>query len=100
MITAEFVTGFTAFEVSGHAGFADAGSDIVCAAVTSCAQFAANTITDVIHAQATVRAANNRMSFALTEENKSAAQLVEGLYHHLSALSEEYPENVRVIYKD
>ena len=30
----------SAFEFSGHSGFAEAGSDIVCAAVSTAAQFA------------------------------------------------------------
>ena len=42
------------FEISGHAGSGDVGSDIVCAAVSSAAYLAANTITDVIQAEAQV----------------------------------------------
>ena len=49
MIRAEFrkdgdrLSGFT---ISGHSGFADAGKDIVCAAVSSASQLVCNTITD------------------------------------------------------
>lgn len=45
------------FTVSGHAGFADKGSDIVCAAVTTAAMTAVNGLTDVagIEAEPVVR---------------------------------------------
>ena len=37
----------TRFTVNGHAGFAESGSDIVCAAVTTTAMTAVNGLTDV-----------------------------------------------------
>ena len=40
------------FCISGHAGAGSAGRDIVCAAVSSAAYMAANTLTDVIGAGA------------------------------------------------
>ena len=42
------------FTVSGHAGYAEAGSDIVCAAATSAVQLVCNTITDVLCEEAQV----------------------------------------------
>ena len=38
----------TGFDISGHAMFAESGSDIVCASVSSAAYMAANTVTAVI----------------------------------------------------
>ena len=40
------------FSVSGHAGYADSGKDIVCAAVSSAVQLTANGITVVLHCPA------------------------------------------------
>ena len=39
------ITGFT---VSGHSGYAEAGADIVCAAVSTAVQFASITIEEVL----------------------------------------------------
>ena len=49
MITAQFQKSgqkFKAFSIEGHAGYADAGRDIVCASVTSAVQLTANAITE------------------------------------------------------
>ena len=48
MIYAEFFTRqekLYGFKISGHAGYADKGEDIVCASVSSAVQLVANTIT-------------------------------------------------------
>lgn len=42
------------FRISGHSGFAESGSDIVCASISSAAYMAANTITDIINISAEV----------------------------------------------
>ena len=44
------------FSIDGHAGFGEAGTDIVCAAVSSAAYMTVNTITEVLHADAHVSA--------------------------------------------
>ena len=45
----------TGFSVSGHSGYAEAGSDIVCAAVSAVVTMAEATINDVLGAKAKVR---------------------------------------------
>ena len=42
MIRAVFAHDFSGFSLSGHAGYADAGEDIVCAAVSAMANLAVN----------------------------------------------------------
>ena len=36
------------FEISGHSGYAEQGSDIICASVSSAAYMAVNTVTEII----------------------------------------------------
>ena len=38
----------TGFCCSGHSGYAEAGADIICAAVSTAVTFAADTITEVL----------------------------------------------------
>ena len=45
----------TGFSVSGHSGYAEAGKDIVCAAVSAIVTMAEATINDVCGAKAKVR---------------------------------------------
>ena len=36
------------FEMSGHSGYGEEGSDIICSAVSSCAYMTANTLTEIL----------------------------------------------------
>ena len=81
----------TGFDISGHAMFAENGSDIVCASVSSAAYMAANTVTEIIGAAAEV-------SFLLKEDNEAAFAVLDGLRLHLTELSKQYPKNIKIIY--
>lgn len=83
------------FAVSGHAGFAEAGSDIVCAAVTSAVQLVCNTITDVLCEEAQVAVEEDRITLRLDDGACAAQGLLEGLYLHLQILQEQYPGHVK-----
>ena len=53
------------FEITGHAG-GNAGSDIVCAAVSSAVYMAANTVTDVINVHAGISEQDGHFRFSVT----------------------------------
>ena len=78
--------------------FAPEGQDIVCAAVSSAALMAANTITDVIGAPAKAEAESGSMFFYLNETNEKTEAVLRGLELHLTELSKQYPLNIKVIY--
>ena len=86
------------FEISGHAMYAESGSDIVCASVSSAAYMAANTITDVIGADADAVAGDGTMSVTLNQPNEQAQAVLRGLELHLTELSKQYPQNIKLIY--
>ena len=100
MIRAKFFSKaghLTGFSVSGHAGYADAGEDIVCAAVSSAVQLTANGITEVLGLQARVRAEDDTVSLRLDDSaNREAEAFLKALQLHLSVLSEDYPKNVKL----
>lgn len=83
------------FTVKGHAGFAEAGNDIVCAAVSSAAYMAANTITEIlcVAAEAQVKDGYLRFSFS---GSKAASDVVRGLKLHLEELASQYPDRIKV----
>lgn len=96
MISVRFF-GHGGFEVRGHALAAPSGSDIVCSAVSSAAVLTANTITEVLRAQALV-SDENGLSLSLTQPCPEAENLIAGLELHLRGLAKQYPDNIRIIY--
>lgn len=101
MITVHFgrsSQGLVAFSISGHAGYADAGQDIVCASVTSAVQLTANAITEQFGVNAKVTVDENKISLRLPTGAKKGAQLLlEALFEHLTVLSEDYKNTIQII---
>ncbi len=86
------------FVCKGHAGFAEHGQDIVCAAVSSAAYLAANTATDSFGAKADISVEEGFMSLLLSEENAQAEKVLQGLEAHITQLAKDYPRSIKVIY--
>ena len=101
MIRAEFFSrhgGLVGFCISGHAGSGETGHDIVCAAVSSAAYLTANTITDVIGANAAVCIKGGRMSLQISEHDiVPCRDLLKGFQIHMVSLSKQYPKNISLI---
>ena len=85
------------FTLSGHAGYADAGADIVCAAVSAMANLVCNAA-EAFGAEAEVRAEEEgaRLSYRLTERCEEAEKLLAVFREELRALESQYPENIQV----
>ena len=84
------------FEIKGHSGYAESGSDIVCAAVSSAAYMTANTITDVICSKADVKCDEGYLFLKLLEKDETSFKVLEGFKMHIDALSKQYPKNIRI----
>ena len=92
------------FEVQGHSGFADEGSDIVCAAITSAVRLCECAINDVLGLEASVKVRQKDATISLKlpgglgQTNESTCQTVlTALMVYLAELHEEYPENISVL---
>ena len=100
MIRAEFFSQagrLTGFTVSGHAGYADAGEDIVCAAVSSAVQLTANGITEVLGMKARVTAKGDTVSLKMDSlPSEDVEAFLKALRLHLEVLAEDYPKNVKL----
>ena len=55
----------TGFEARGHSGYAEAGADIVCAAVTSAIRLVEATVNDVLGLAASVKVREQDASISL-----------------------------------
>lgn len=88
----------TGFKICGHTGFSECGSDIVCAALSSASYMTANTITDVLHVDADIKADDDGyMELKLTSKQAALCQdILRGLKLHLFGLSEQYNKFINV----
>ena len=91
----------TGFSVSGHSGYAEAGSDIVCAAVSAVVTMAEATINDVCGAKAKVRVKDDQARITLTlpascDEEESVQAVLSGMMLTLISLREDYPDYIEV----
>ena len=83
------------FRIAGHSGSSEAGTDIVCAAVSSAAYLTANTVTDILHVSAKVSVKDGSMVLHVPEKDTAACSaLLLGFRLHMSALQQQYPENI------
>ena len=92
----------TGFCVSGHSGYAEAGSDIVCAAVSAVVTMTEATINDVCGAKAKVRVKDENARVTLTlpascDEEETVQAVLAGMLLTLCSLRDEYPDYIEVL---
>ncbi len=105
MIKAEFFTTafgeLLGFSMKGHSGSAQAGYDIVCAAVSSAAYMTVNTVTDVLNVDARVVVDDGFLRIRVQEKDaRSCRSIFAGFKLHMLGLEEQYPNNIEVSYTE
>ena len=90
--------GLYGFSVSGHSSTDcdDEVGKIVCAAVSSAAYMAANTIIEIIGDQYEADVSDAKMLFKVKNPSDKTLAVLEGLKLHLSELSNQYGNNIRL----
>ena len=92
----------TGFSISGHSGYAEAGSDIVCAAISAVVTMAEATINDVCGAKAKVRVREENASIRLTlpascDEEEAVQAVLAGMMLTLISMRDDYPDYIEVL---
>ena len=92
----------TGFSISDHSGYAEAGQDIVCAAISAVVTMAEATINDVCGAKAKVRVKDEQARITLTlpascDEEESVQAVLSGMMLTLISLREDYPDYIEVL---
>ena len=92
----------TGFCVSGHSGYAEEGSDIVCSAVSTAVTFAETTLNDVLGARAKVRVNEEEARVTLTlpnscEEEDAVQAVLTGMMLTLCSLRDDYSDYIEVL---
>lgn len=83
------------FTIKGHSGYAEEGSDIICASVSSAAYLTANTLSEVFGKEITAKVKDGYMAFSVAAD-ETACGIVKGLKLHLEQLAEDYPDFIKI----
>ena len=85
------------FHVNGHAGLAEEGFDVACAAVSSAVMMTCNTVTDVFKIDAKVDVDENDILLKLVkDENGDGDRLLLGLMLQLDLIGQEFPGSIKI----
>ena len=86
------------FRVCGHSGYAEAGQDIVCAAVSAMTMYTVNLLTEELGLPCALDVDEESVTIALSLEQASelGSRILAAFRRELLALAEEYPQNILV----
>ena len=87
------------FSLSGHgtADCDDLEGRLVCSAVSSAFYMAANTLTEIVGAKASINDDGDVLNFELSSKIPESQVVLKGFKLHLTELSREYPQNIEII---
>ena len=87
------------FDVSGHSGYADSGSDIVCAAITSSVSLVETILNDSFDAGADVEVnpKTARITLRLSKSCDKCHSVLKAFEMHMRSISEEYPKYIKIL---
>ena len=92
------------FQVEGHSGLAEAGEDVLCAAITSAVRLTECAVNDVLGLEAAVKVSQKDAAISLRLPNKLEGEanavcqtLLTALMLYFVQLQEEYPQHIIVM---
>ena len=83
-------------EISGHAGYAEPGKDIVCAAVTALTQTLIQSIDDLTDDKIEYEISPGRVDIKYGNLLEKSKTLVDSFFVGICLIAEEFPEYVKV----
>lgn len=88
----------TGFCVRGHSGFANAGSDIVCAAVSAMTSLTVNLLTETFGVECDLKVDGGKadISLGLKRPSDVGGKVIAAFRAEMARLAEEYPQNILV----
>ena len=92
----------SSFFATGHAGWAESGEDVVCAAVSAILQAAWLGLSEIAHIDVTAARENGRLELAWPDAvraDPAVAAIVETAALSVERIAAQYPEHVRVIHE-
>ncbi|MDE5556703.1 MAG: ribosomal-processing cysteine protease Prp [Ruminococcus sp.] len=98
MVHAEFYQSdglFKGFDISGHAGYAEYGSDVVCASISSAVQFAVNILAK-FDCEPEMYMESNLISCRIIASEDTAHAVLEVFRNHLVSILDEFPDTIEI----
>ena len=100
------VFGYSEFVISGHSGYSDEGSDIVCAYISSACELIMSILIDELHIEAETdidsESAFIRLSIPHSEHNICVASVIkiclEGFANQMKEFSGQFPKFVSIMF--
>ena len=82
--------------VSGHAGYAEAGKDIVCAGVTALVQTLIGSIKGLTRDEIQYEISPGRADIHYRDLSEEGKLLVDSFFIGICQIADEFPDNVRI----
>lgn len=82
-------------EISGHAGYAEPGKDIVCAGVTALTQTLIQSIDDLTDDEIEYRISPGKVEVEYRNLSEKSKTLVDSFFVGICLIAEEFPEYVK-----
>lgn len=82
--------------VSGHAGYAEAGKDIVCAGVTALIQTLIKSIGDLTEDKIEYEISPGRADIHYRDLSEAGKLLIDSLFIGVCAIADEFPDHIRI----
>lgn len=83
-------------EISGHAGYAEPGKDIVCAGVTALTQTLIQSIENLTDDKIEYRISPGKAEIEYRNLSEKSKTLVDSFFIGICLIAEEFPEHVKV----
>ena len=83
-------------EMSGHAGYAEAGKDIVCAAVTALTQTLIRSLEDLARDEIEYEVSPGRADIHYGNLSEEGRLLIDSFFIGVCLIADEFPEYVRI----
>ncbi len=83
-------------EISGHANYAEAGKDIVCAGVTALVQTLIGSLKNLTRDEIEYEISPGRADIYYGDPSEEGKLLVDAFFIGICMIADEYPEHVRI----
>ena len=91
------------FSMKGHSGYADAGSDIVCAGLSACCEMILNQLCDsfsfdvkvTVDEKTAAVGCDARNCGTVKESQETISKIIDGFYMTVSDIQKQYPRFVK-----
>lgn len=83
--------------VSGHAGYAVAGKDIICAGVTSLTQTLIKSLNDLTEDKIEGEMSSGRADIKYRDLSKEGKLLVDSFFLGICLIADDFPEHIKLL---